>query len=549
VDVNGGTSRMRLRPLSLLVLLVVVGVAVSGCLVARHIVADQEHRLLKQRAEEAALYLSAAVSSVQTELASLAASSAATGLKPAAFSASTKLLTSIPGGFSDVELIGTTPAPHIIASSGASLVGGLGPIRDHAVTEAVTRVGLTGALVSTPLFGAPGHRMLGFAYSSPTLPDAVIYAESVVKTTSTATTSSQPFSELVAAVYATPTQQPGQLIASSVKPSQLPLRGDTARVPSSIGQGDPWLLVAKAKRPLVGSAATAMPWAILGAGLVVALLATGIVETTARRREYADALVAERTQELEHSMTELASAHDQLIRQERLAAIGELASTIGHELRNPLGVISNAVYLLRNDFGPEPTEAAQRHLSTAEREVSAATVIVTDLLEFARQRQPVLADVDVNALVDEVLSVLPPPTGMTVRREGSTGPVIARADRDMLRQVLLNLVSNGYQAMTDGGVLTVRVTALDGAVQLAVGDTGSGMSDDTRTRLFEPFFTTKARGVGLGLAVSKRIVEAHNGDISVDSVEGQGSEFRVTLPVIAVPRPSSPADNRVEVQQ
>jgi signal transduction histidine kinase len=304
---------------------------------------------------------------------------------------------------------------------------------------------------------------------------------------------------------------------------------------SDVGQGK-WLLVAKARHSLVGSVATAMPWAILASGLLAALLATAIVEMLARRREYALSLVKLRTEELQESLVELGNAHEQLVRQERLAAIGELASTIGHELRNPLGVISNAVYLLRNDFGNHPSDAAQRHLLTAEREISAATVIVSDLLEFARERTPVYNDVNVGDLVNEVLTVLPPPTGMTASAEVPPSGVTIRADRDMLRQVLLNLVGNAYQAMTDGGEMVLRVTTDDGRVNLAVSDTGSGMDDETRKRLFEPFFTTKARGVGLGLVVSKRIVEAHQGSVGVESVQGRGTTFTVSVPITEQPR-------------
>jgi signal transduction histidine kinase len=270
--------------------------------------------------------------------------------------------------------------------------------------------------------------------------------------------------------------------------------------------------------------------------MLAALLATAVVETLGRRREYALAVADARTRELKNSLEELAAAHDQLIRQERLAAIGELASTIGHELRNPLGVISNALYLLRGDIAKAPTESSSRHLATAEREVSAATVIVSDLLEFARQRDPVMTDVDTGALLDEAIAVLPPPTGITVDRIGPTTPVVAVADRDMLRQVLLNLVGNAYQAMPEGGIVTVGVSDGGDTAQLQVSDTGIGMTEDVRSKLFEPFFTTKARGVGLGLAVSKRIVDAHGGSISVDSQPGAGSTFTVSLPKMRVPR-------------
>jgi signal transduction histidine kinase len=529
--------------LSAIVLLAVSALAVAGCVVTGQVVADQEHKLLKQRTEEAALYLSSIFSSVQTELASLAASAAATDKDPASFEKGARLLTSVPGGFTAVALISTSTPPSVIAASGAGLQQGLGATRTAAVTGAVAKIGLTGSLVATPLFGgSKGSRSLGFAYASPTLPDAVIYAESKIQpSTPTATTASQPFSELIAAVYATDRQVSDQLVAATGSTKDLPHGAGSVAVKAAIGQGRPWLLVAKARHPLVGSVASVTPWAILGAGLLAALLATGIVETLARRREYALGLVAIRTEELETSMSELATAHEQLVRQERLAAIGELASTIGHELRNPLGVLSNAVYLLRNDLGEAPTDAAQRHLATADREISAATVIVADLLEFARQRQPVVDDIDATALVEEILSILPPPTGITVTREGA-GPVFVPADRDMVRQVLLNIVGNGYQAMPDGGSLAVAVDALDGAVQIRVKDTGVGISAETRERLFEPFFTTKARGVGLGLAVSRRIIEAHGGEIVVDSEVGRGTEFRIVLPAIAAPRTATPSD-------
>lgn len=537
-------ARSRLRPLSIVVLLVVAVLSIAGCIVTRQVVRDQEHKLLQQRAEEAGLYMSSLVSSVQTELASLAASASATDKDPEAFQRSTALLTTVPGGFSRVVLVSASDPSQVLASSGDGLPGGMSGERRAAIETAVAKIGLTGSLVATPLLTEGDTKSLGFAYASPALPAAVIYAESVITSTISPTTDSQPFNELIAAVYAVPAVRADQLVAvSGPEQPALPLTGDTVSVTSPIGQGEPWLLVAKARHSLVGSVATSMPWAILLGGLVVALLATAIVETMARRREYADSLVASRTEELEDSLVELAAAHEQLVRQERLAAIGELASTIGHEMRNPLGVISNAVYLLRSDLGAKPSEAAQRHLATAEREISAATVIVSDLLEFARQREPVPDDVDVPGLVEEVLTVLPPPAGVSAEPVDRSRAVTVRADRDMLRQVLLNLVSNAYQAMPDGGTLAVDASAEDGAVQISVRDTGVGISEEVRARLFEPFFTTKARGVGLGLVVSRRIVEAHGGALTVDGAEGTGTEFRVVLPNIAAAR--TPADAQI----
>jgi signal transduction histidine kinase len=541
---------VRLRPLSLLVLLVVAVMAVGGFVFTRHVVSDQEHRLLKQRTDEASLYLSSLIGSVRTEFSSLAGTAAATNADPNAFRRSTKLLTSVPGGFATLALVRTSGTPAVVAQSGTPIPAALDGTRAAAIQEAVSKAGLTGGLVSTSLFGGtPNDRKLGFAYTSPTLPGFAIYAESDVHPqVASPTTSGQPFSELIAAVYVGNKADSSQLLAAGAGAGKLPLRGDTAAAVSVVGEGQPWLLVAKARHSLVGSAATAMPWVLLGAILLVGMFGVIVVETLARRREYALAVADERTEELKGSMHELATAQEQLVRSERLAAIGELASTIGHELRNPLGVISNAVYLLRGDLGPTPTDAASRHLSTAEREVSAATVIVSDLLEFARQRDPVTTDVDAVALVDEALSVLPPPTGITVVRNLTEPPVLLAADRDMLRQVLLNLVGNAYQAMIDGGTVTVGLTTEGSRLHVSVTDTGIGMAPEVSRRVFEPFYTTKARGVGLGLAVSRRIIDAHGGDIDVVSAPGKGTTFTVTLPRVPVPRQASDRDAAADAE-
>ena len=521
-------TRKRLRMLSLAVFLVVAGISVAGALVTRDVVNEQESKLLKQRTTEAGTYAGSLISGlIQPPLGALAAAVGSAEDEKAAFDKSAEALSET---FGSIALVSAADTPKILASAG-SAIPSLTPERVDAIQRALASQTGAGALALTAvLHDSDGKARLGFAYASPALTDAVVYTESELQPDQPSpATSGQPFEELTVALYAGDKVDDAQLITATTP--DLPLTGSVATSEVDLGGGAKWLIVAKARNSLVGSVATAMPWAILGGGLLAALLAATIIEMLARRREYALSLVKLRTEELQESLVELGNAHEQLVRQERLAAIGQLASTIGHELRNPLGVISNAVYLLRNDFGTHPSDAAQRHLLTAEREISAATVIVSDLLEFARERTPVLNDVNVGELVDEVLSVLPPPTGMTARAEVPPQGVSVRADRDMLRQVLLNLVGNAYQAMTEGGEMVLRVSAEEGAVNLAISDTGAGMDDETRKRLFEPFFTTKARGVGLGLAVSKRIIEAHHGSIAVDSVQGRGTTFTVAMPV------------------
>jgi signal transduction histidine kinase len=299
---------------------------------------------------------------------------------------------------------------------------------------------------------------------------------------------------------------------------------------------DQWLLVVSPRHALVGTLAQRQPWLFLAGGLLASLLVAALIETLSRRRRYADDLVTERTAQLSESLRELDAAQERLVAQERLAAIGQLASAVGHELRNPLGVLSNVVYLLATKLGREDPWL-DRQLRTAEREVGAATLIVSDLLEFARPREPIFGEVELHALFDEVLSVAPPPDGIQLARRLPEDLPALRADRDQLRQVLLNLVTNAYDAMGGGGLLALEAERQGEGVVVTVGDTGTGIEPETRARLFEPFFTTKAKGIGLGLAVTRRIVEAHGGAIDVKSQLGSGTAFRLTLPAVAVSAP------------
>jgi two-component system sensor histidine kinase HydH len=274
-----------------------------------------------------------------------------------------------------------------------------------------------------------------------------------------------------------------------------------------------------------------MPWIVLVLGAATAVLMTAVVETMGRRRDHASALVEERTVALANAIAGREMVQAELSRQENMAAIGRLAATVGHELRNPLAVVTNVLYLMKVGSKAGPGDPLHRHVATAEREISAATRIVSDLLDYAARRGPILAPLEVSDLVTEAFQVVPPPAGVQVVREGERQMV--EADRDQIRQALLNLITNAYDSMPGGGVLTVSTASAPGSVQVTVTDTGTGMDELTRNSIFTPFFTKKTRGIGLGLAVTKRVVEAHGGTIAVQTEPAVGSSFTLTLPVLA----------------
>jgi signal transduction histidine kinase len=233
-------------------------------------------------------------------------------------------------------------------------------------------------------------------------------------------------------------------------------------------------------------------------------------------------MVEDRTQELQ-------SAQQRLIRQEKLAVLGQLAGGVGHELRNPLGVISNAVYFLQMVLS-DADETTQEYLRIINSEVHNAEKIVSDLLDFSRTRPAEREEAAVSELVAKVLERQPPPENVDVTTGIASDLPAVSVDPRQIGQVLTNLVTNAFQAMPDGGELSISARAEEGYVHLSVTDTGYGISPEDMNKIFEPLFTTRARGIGLGLAVSKNLAEVNGGSIQVESREGQGSTFTVALP-------------------
>jgi GAF domain-containing protein len=228
---------------------------------------------------------------------------------------------------------------------------------------------------------------------------------------------------------------------------------------------------------------------------------------------------------------ELREAHEELVRRERLALVGQLAGGVGHELRNPLGAIGNAVYYLRMRLGGGDDMKVQKHLAILETEVRRANKIVTDLLDFSRVKQPRRAPAQLNAIIRDILARQPRPSSVKLELDliESLPPILV--DLDQVGQVFLNLVINAIEAMPDGGSLTIRTRSTSDAVVASVSDTGIGIPPENLEKIFQPLFTTKTKGIGLGLAVSRQLIDANGGALSVESQIGKGSTFTAIFPI------------------
>jgi PAS domain S-box-containing protein len=220
-------------------------------------------------------------------------------------------------------------------------------------------------------------------------------------------------------------------------------------------------------------------------------------------------------------------------RTEKLAALGQLSAGIAHELNTPLGSILGYARLLLKEEGLSPQE--QERLEIIAEQAKRGSSIIKGLLNFTRQSRLESVDADINAVVTDCVRILGGEIDkreIAVQMELGEIPVL-KADKRQLEQVIINILLNAMQAITGPGEIRIRTRLCDQTVSIEIGDNGSGMSKDVRTKIFDPFFTTKAigEGTGLGLSICAGIVSAHGGSIQVESEEGKGSDFIICLPV------------------
>jgi PAS domain S-box-containing protein len=266
-------------------------------------------------------------------------------------------------------------------------------------------------------------------------------------------------------------------------------------------------------------------------GSVIAALELAVMITEKKLlqnklKEYSEKLeqlVEERTKQLKQTQTKL-------IKVEKLAAIGELAGMVGHDLRNPLAGIKNAAYYLRAKQDSLSTENGKKMLEIIDNAIRHADKIITDLQDYSRELHLELTNCSLQSILKEALTLVQIPDKVKIKDNMLQEPLI-RADEVKMVRVFINIIKNAIDAMPDGGTLQIKSCLKDGNVEIYFADTGVGMSKETMDKLFSPLVTTKAQGMGFGLAICKRILEAHQGKISVESVEGKGSTFTLILPI------------------
>ncbi|MGC3996053.1 MAG: ATP-binding protein [Anaeromyxobacter sp.] len=258
-----------------------------------------------------------------------------------------------------------------------------------------------------------------------------------------------------------------------------------------------------------------------------------------------EARVAERTAELER-------AHAALVHTEKLSSLGQLAASIAHEINNPLaGILTYAKLLAREAEQDVPDEGRRRatvkRLDLVRRETERCSAIVRNLLDFARERPLKMVAVDLHAVVKESLQLVGHKLQLSdIAVEVHLDPVPAvSADFGELRQAVVNLALNALEAMGKGGRLTVTTrTGADGAVEVAVSDSGPGVPAEIREKIFDPFFTTKEKGTGLGLSVVFGILQRHGGKVVYEDAPGGGACFVLRLPVLPLVQAGPPGEQQ-----
>lgn len=239
--------------------------------------------------------------------------------------------------------------------------------------------------------------------------------------------------------------------------------------------------------------------------------------------------------ELSLDITHQVALKEDLKRKERLAMMGQMAAGMAHEIRNPLNALITAMQIVAQDSGKVTAEQSGRLLSIINRETARLNSTLNDFLSFAQSKSPRKTPCDLNILLGETIELLKhhgkDGQPLEIVSEFSASMPSAPLDHDMMRQIMWNLLMNGIQSMPNGGVIKVATGTMNGHVYFSVKDAGRGMTAEEMENLFIPFYTKKSGGLGLGMAIVRRIVDQHNGAITMTSDPSKGSEFCIALPI------------------
>ncbi|XHH08686.1 MAG: sensor histidine kinase [Candidatus Bathyarchaeia archaeon] len=240
-----------------------------------------------------------------------------------------------------------------------------------------------------------------------------------------------------------------------------------------------------------------------------------IQEDLEKSNQNLEAVIAEKTVELKKT--------------ERLAAIGSTASMVGHDLRNPLTAIKGASYYINKNYGGQIDAKGKDMLELIQKNVQFSDKIINDLLDYSREIRLDTTQIDPLSIVEEAVAILNVPSNVQIDYQATENQEV-NADFDKMKRVFINLIKNAIDAMPNGGQLSIKTQFDGGEAKISFSDTGQGISEENQKNLFQPLFTTKAKGMGFGLAICQRIVEAHNGKITIQSILGKGTTIIVQLP-------------------
>jgi signal transduction histidine kinase len=257
-----------------------------------------------------------------------------------------------------------------------------------------------------------------------------------------------------------------------------------------------------------------------------------------RERERSQEL--QRTAEgLEESFTKLQAQSERIIaieeqlrRSEKLSTLGEMAAVLAHEIRNPLGSIRGTAEILRDDY--RPGDPKHEFIEIQIKETERLNHVVEDFLRMARQQPLELRDCSLREELETIITLVAKDAqerGVALKLESFAGQTVVIGDGEKLRQAFLNIVINALQATPTGGNVRIVLTKDNSGFEISFRDSGSGITTENMQRIFEPFYTTKPDGTGLGLAVTRKIIEAHGGTLDIESKSGQGTTVSVRLPV------------------